>query len=103
MNIIYTKEYEKKYKELKKHPKEKELLEKIIICLKNMDSFSLVIKDPVSKIYNLERLKHNLNEYYSFRLSSIFRLIIRPLDNDIEVELVYISTKQYNDFKKKVK
>ena len=75
MNIIYTKDYEKKYKELKKHHKEKELLEKIIIFLNKSESFSTVLKDPVSKIYCLERLKHNLNEFYSFRLSKIFRLI----------------------------
>ena len=100
MRIIYTKDYEKKYKELKKYKKEKELLDKIITYLNKMDSFTMILNDPVSKIYSLERLKYNLNEFYSFRLSKIFRLIIRPLENDIEIELVYISTNHYEDFNK---
>lgn len=32
------------------------------------------------------------------RLSKTIRLIIRPRDNDIELYLIYISTKHYDDF-----
>ena len=56
--------------------------------------------NTLTKIYNFERLKYELNEFYSFRLSKVYRLIVRPKDNDIEVELVYISIKHYVDFNK---
>jgi len=54
----------------------------------------------LSKIYNLERLKYDLDEFYSFRLSKVIRLIIRPKDNFVEVELVYVSMNHYTDFDK---
>lgn len=98
MRIIYTKSYEKSYKELKKYHKERELLNEIINHIKNEPNFNSLINNPLSKIYNIERLKYNLNQFYSFRLSKIIRLIIRPRDNGVEVELVYISKSHYLDF-----
>lgn len=62
--------------------------------------FISLINNPLSKIYNLERLKYDLDEFYSFRLSKVIRLIIRPKDNFVEVELVYVSMKHYTDFDK---
>ena len=98
LKIIYTKSYEKSYKDLKKNYKERELFDEIIDHIKNEPDFKTMINDPLSMIYNLERLKYDLNQFYSFRLSKVIRLIIRPKDNDVEVELVYISKNHYLDF-----
>jgi len=100
LRIIYTKSYDATYKDLKKHPKEKERLDEIIRHIEHFDTFTDMIRDPLTRIYNFERLKYELNEFYSFRLSKIYRLIVRPRGNDIEVELVYISTDHYIDFNK---
>ncbi len=100
MRIIYAKSYDATYKNLKKYPKEKERLEEIIKHILYFDTFTDMINDPLTMIYNFERLEYELNEFYSFRLSKVYRLIVRPRENDIEVELVYISTNHYNDFNK---
>ena len=74
--------------------------EEIIEYISMVDNFNSIINDPVAKVYNFERLKYNLNEFYSFRLSKLYRLIVRPTDNGIEVEIVYISSNHYEDFDK---
>ena len=98
MRIIYTKSYDRTYKDLKKYKKELEILRNIIDLLERIPNFSSLISDPISRMYNFERLKHDFNEFYSFRLSKVFRLIVRPCGNDVQVELVYISTNHYKDF-----
>lgn len=100
MKIIYTKSYDKTYKDLKRHKKELETLDKILTFIKKQDDFNSMINDPLALIYHFERLKHELNEFYSFRISKIIRLIVRPVENGIEIELVYISTNHYKDFDK---
>ena len=54
-------------------------------------------------MYNLERLKYDLNEFYSFRLSrsgGFIRLIIYYNDQENAIYLVFISYNHYNDFNK---
>lgn len=100
LKIIYTKSYISTYKKLKNHIKEKEKLDIILLYISSADDFNYIKNDSLAKVYNFERLKHNLNEFYSFRLSKLFRLIVRPTNNGIEVELVYISSNHYDDFNK---
>ena len=100
LKIIYTKSYDSTYKDLKKHQHEKDILEKVLKYIARVESFSYMICDPLAQVYHFERLKYELNEFYSFRLSKVYRLIVRPRDNDIEVELVYISSNHYVDFDK---
>jgi len=100
MRIIYTKSYEKTLKNIKKYKQEKELLNEILEYIKRQPTFTKMIRDPLIAIYHFERLKYELNEFYSFRLSKVIRLIVKPKDNDIEIDLVYISKDHYNDFNK---
>ena len=101
LKVIHTKSYDNSIKKLKNHYKEKEELENIIKYLVKKNKFSDVINDPIAKIYGFERLKHKYYEYYSFKLSKTIRLIVRPIENDIELYLIYISTKHYDDFNDK--
>ena len=98
MNIIYTKGYDKSLKFLKKHHEEIILLNEIIDTIKRFNSFNEMINDPLLSIYDFERLKNDNNEFYSFRLSRIIRLIIKPCDDDCSVFLIYISMRHYDDF-----
>lgn len=98
MEIIYTKSYDNSIKKLKKHFKEQEELNNIISYIITKDNFDDIIVDPLAKIYGFERLKHNLNEFYSFRLSKVIRLIVKPENSRVKVYLVYISDDHYNDF-----
>ena len=98
LNIIYTKSYNNSFKKLKNHHKEKEELNDILDYLRSKKSFSSIIDDSISKVYGFERLKYQYSDFYSMRLSKTIRLIIRPRDNDIELYLIYISTKHYDDF-----
>lgn len=98
MNIIYTKSYDSSKKSLKNHYEEQKVLEYILDYIRNKDNFSEIVNDPISKMYGFERLKHQYNDYYAFKLSKLIRLIVKPNDNDIELYLVYISTKHYDDF-----
>lgn len=98
MKLIYTKSYNKNIKYLKNRVFEKKLLDEILYYIKKQPNFSTMINDPLSNLYRLERLKYELSDYYSFRLSKVIRLIIKPSDNNIEVYLVYISKDHYNDF-----
>ena len=98
MRIIYTKSFDNSLKKLKNHHKEKEELGNILLYLESKDYFSDIINDSLAKIYGFERLKHEFNMFYSFRLSKVVRLIIRPKENDIELYLIYVSGNHYDDF-----
>ena len=98
MNIIYTKSYDKSLKSLKRHHDEMNLLNEIIDTIKRFDSFDEMIKDPLLSIYNFERLKYDNSELYSFRLSKVIRLIVKPCDDNCSIFLIYISMKHYDDF-----
>ena len=98
MNIIYTKSYDKSIKKIKNHHLEQEELNYILEYLRSKRYFHEIINDPMSKIYGFERLRYELNSFYSFKLSKMVRLIVKPNDENIELYLVYISTKHYDDF-----
>lgn len=102
MNIIYTKSYDSGFKKLKKHTKELENLKKIIHIVENADNFNILINLPIAKMYGFERLKHKLNEFYSFNLNKnggTIRLIVKPNgDNSIELYFAFISFTHYDDF-----
>ena len=68
--------------------------------LKSESNFDSLINNPLSKIYRLERLKHELNEFYSFRLLKSYRLIVKPNIDSVLIDLVYISNNHYSDFDK---
>lgn len=104
MNIIYTKSYSSTLKKLKKYPKELENLEEILDIIRNSENFNALITNPLAKIYGIERLRHELNKFYSLnpkKHGGVIRLIIRPCENEVEVELVYISYDHYKDFNEK--
>ena len=98
MEIIYTKSYDKSVKDLKRRKVETELLNDIIRYIQRSESFKIMLNDSVAKAFGLERLKYELKDFYSFRLSKTIRLIVKPKDNYVELYLVYISTKHYEDF-----
>lgn len=98
MNIIYTKSYDKSFKNLKSHHKENEILNYIIDYIKHKNNFSEIFNDPLSRMYGFERLKYQYNEFYSFKLSKTIRLIVKPKDNAVELYLIYISNNHYDDF-----
>jgi len=102
LRIIFTDNYNKQLKKLKRHKKEYENLSDILDIIERADDFNILCKLPIVNIYDFERLKHNLNEYYSFNLNKhggTIRLIIKPnSSNIIEVYLCFISFEHYKDF-----
>ncbi len=98
MKIIYTRSYDNSVKKLKKKYKETEKLNTIIDYIINKRDFFELSNDPVAKLYGFERLKHQYNEYYSFRLSKIIRLIVKPNGEIMELYFIYVSTDHYEDF-----
>lgn len=55
-------------------------------------------------MYDFEPLKHNLSSYYFFNLSGhggVIRLIVKPQDNCVVMDLVDISNDHYKDFNPK--
>ena len=97
LKVIHTKGYDNSIKKLKNYYKEKEELECIIKYIVKKNKFSDVINDPIAKIYGFERLKH---KYKIVKIRPILT-IVRPIENDIELYLIYISTKHYDDFNDK--
>lgn len=98
MKIVYTKSYDNSIKNLKKHYKELEELNRILKYLKYKNTFEEIQNDSVAKMYGFERLKHQYNEFYSFRLSKIMRLIVKPHEDKIKIYLIYVSKEHYEDF-----
>ena len=103
MKIVYTKSYDQTIKKLKKYSKEYDNLKYIIDLIENHHELKDLLNNPICYMYHLERLKYNLNEYYTFNLSKnggLIRLIVHPNEQDNIIELVYISYNHYEDFKK---
>ena len=99
MVLKYTKSYDRTLKKIKKNNDAVQTLEEIINYIENTSTFKELEINPISKIYNFERLKYNNNEFYSFRLAKTIRLIVAPSE-DNSINLCYISTKHYEDFDK---
>lgn len=103
MKIIYTKSYDQTRKKLKKYPVEQDNLNRIIELIENHSSLTELFNNPLVRLYHFERLKYDLNQYYSFNLTKsggLIRLIIHPNEELNIIELVYISYNHYEDFKK---
>lgn len=103
MNIIYSKNYDKGLKELKKKHKtnELEVLKDILDMIRNTENYKTLKLNPISYIYDFEELKNDKTGFSSFKLSRSggkIRLIVRPQDNSDILEIVFISTEHYNDF-----
>ena len=102
MIILHTKNFDKSYKKIKKYNKEYQNLLKIIEMIENSKTFTDLCLLPQVKMYGFERLKHELNDYYSFILNKsggVIRLIVKPVaDNLVEIYLVTISYDHYKDF-----
>ncbi len=102
MNIIYTNSYKNSFKKIKKYNREYQNLMDILDIIENADDFNTLLKIPTINLYNFERLKYELNAFYSFNLSKNggkIRLIVKPNENNsIEIYLVFISYNHYDDF-----
>ena len=53
-------------KKLKRHYKEKEMLKKIILLIKESSSYDELVINPFSKMYGFEILRYDMSGYYSF-------------------------------------
>ena len=40
-------------------------------------------------MYGFEKLKHQYNEFYSFRLSKVMRLIVKPYEDKVKIYQEY--------------
>ena len=94
MNIIYTKSLNSSLKKLKRHQKEYNNFLKVVSIIENTRDFDELIHLPQVNMYGFERLKHDMNEYYSFNLckkGGTIRLIVKPSSNNsIEIYLVLL-------------
>lgn len=103
MNVRYSKNYDKGYKELKKKHRTEQLnnLKDINDLIKNSLDFNELKNNPLAYMYDFEPLKYNNSGYYSFNLSKhggVIRLIVKPQDNCVNMDLVDISSDHYKDF-----
>ncbi len=103
MKIIYSKNYDKGLKELKKKHKNLELdnLNEILDMIKKSKDYNELKANPISYIYDFEELKEDKKGFCSFKLSrsgGVIRLIVRPQFNTVIIEVVFISTEHYRDF-----
>ena len=88
-------------KKLKRHYKEKSNLYKIITYVKTLRDYHDLYRNPFSKIYGFEVLKHEMSGFISFNLNKsggVIRLICSiDMENNI-LKIEFISLDHYNDF-----
>ncbi len=107
MVIIKSKQYKKNHKKyiLSKHLDNEELrilnIENLIINSKNLQG---LINSPYKNIYHIEQKHGNLKEYYTARINSKIRLIMKPVGkypyNTLEIEKIEfldIDTNHYGE------
>ena len=107
MVISKTKQYLKSYKKeilnknLKQEMNRIENIENLIINSTNLQS---LINSPYKSIYHIEQKQGDLKEYYTARVNSKIRLIMKPVGdypyNKIEieeVEFINIDSKHYGE------
>ena len=87
-------------KKVYKHP-----INIIIKHIKICGSCNELKNNPMSRIYDFEELKHELNGYCSFRLekNGTIRLIVKIFEEENCVKIEYISMDHYSDFKRMLK
>lgn len=99
-------DFKKEEKKLKKYYNEQQMLEKILVHLKQCSSYEDILNNPISSMYGFEALKHEMTGYYSFNLcknGGMIRLICSIKKEEKIVKLEYISIRHYEDFKRKIK
>ncbi len=91
-------------KKLKKYPSEHERLDRIINHIKQCQSVKELKYSPISNMYHFEELKHEMSGYCSFNLcksrSGVIRFIFTIDEENQIVNVVFISLKHYDDFKR---
>lgn len=107
--IIYkSKKFLKDYKKilLNKHLyKEIEILEKIEGLIIESENMKILMNNPLRRIYSIEKKIGNLSEYYTARLNSKIRLIIKPcseypydnLESIVELEFINVDNTHYGE------
>ena len=98
--------FKRQEKKLKNRHKELIEFEKVIRHIRNCKTFQELCEHEFSKLYKLELLKEDLTGYYSFNLcknSGKIRLIFSINEELNIIRLVFISTNNYEDFKKYIK
>lgn len=101
MILKYTKSYDNTLKKIKRNHDALSSLYEILDYIECTSTFHDLERNPLSKIYNFERLKYENNNFYSFRLSKTIRLIVKQsCCSNCCLELCYISRKHYDDFSK---
>ena len=95
----------KEEKKLKRYQKEQKVLKMIIKYIKLCNNYTDLKSNPLSKIYDFEELKHELNGYCSFRLekNGVIRLIVKINEKENIIKVVFISMDHYEDFKRKLR
>ena len=102
MKIDYGDHYKRSEKNIKRNYKQQNTLDMIKNHIKICNNFEELTKNPISIMYGFEKLKYELNGYYSFNLcknKGTIRLIISINEATNQVFLEYISTNHYSDFK----
>lgn len=107
MVIQESSNYKKDYKKIiiNKHMiKEQERIENIKNIILNSENFQELLCSPYKIIYNIEKKKGNLKEYYTASVNNKLRLFIKlcgkyPYDNlmIISVEFTKIDNKHYGE------
>lgn len=103
MLVRYSKNYKQSLKQLVKKRRAKELgyLAEIIDAIREAETYNDLKLTPTAYIYKFEELKNDKVGFASFNLNKnggVIRLIVKPQENKIVLELVLISTNHYEDF-----
>ena len=106
IKIIETSRYKRDLKKLqnKKFIHELNRLKNIISLIINEKNLKDLINNNISKIYYIEKKSANLKEYYTARLNSKIRLIMKPIGEYpynlieiVEIEFIEINDNHYGD------
>ncbi len=103
---INRENFKNEEKKIKRHYEQQIILKKILILIKQCQSYEELVNNGLLKIYGFERLKHELSEYYSFNLcknKGTIRLICTIDEESNTVNLEFISLNHYDDFKKSLR
>lgn len=95
--------FKNREKKLKRHYREQDTLEKILLFLKESSDYESMSLNPIAMMYGFEALKQDLSGFYSFNLEKNggrIRLIFSIDKEKNIIFLEYISLDHYLDFKK---
>lgn len=103
LNRTYFKNQEKK---LKKYPEEQRRLQKILLFMKQCETYQELKHHSLAALYGFEELRHTMSGYCGFNLcranSGMIRLIFRVDIKTNIIDLIYISMDHYIDFKRSI-